>query len=134
MWSSSSKKERANPEARDGRQRGIGPERAALVHGGNQETPDGRRDHDARGKAGKSFLDAVVELAAQQVDAGRAERRADKRDGKSLNDFDGHKNPSLFFYHFFRYILLYRMYCLKERLRENTHMWYNIPMCLERRV
>ena len=89
--------ERARPEARDGRQRGVGAERAALFHRGDQETPDRSRDHDARRKARERLLDAVVELTAQQKDTGRAERRAEERDGKSLQDLNRHENPSFSF-------------------------------------
>ena len=39
----------------------------------------------------------VVELTAQQEDTGRAERRAEKWDGKSLQDLNRHENPSFSF-------------------------------------
>ena len=90
-------KERAHPEAHDSRQHRIGAERAALFHRGDQEAPDRRRDHDAGRKARERLLDAVVELPAQQKDTGRAERRAEERDGESLQDLNRHENPSFSF-------------------------------------
>ena len=52
----------------------------ALIHRGDQQAPDRRRDHHAAGKPGQRTLDLEIQFLFHKEHARRAERCSDKRD------------------------------------------------------
>ena len=62
------------------RKKGKTPHFAALVNGGNQQTPDRCCHHDPGGKAQKPLLHPGTNLPLQQKNTGSAQRGAQQGD------------------------------------------------------
>ena len=89
--------ENAGPEADGRRQKGPGPCPGGLLHGGDQQAPDGRGHHHAGGKAGKPPLHPVPQTFFQEEYTGGAQGGAEKRDEQPPSYCQFHSNSLLFF-------------------------------------
>ena len=86
-------KEDAAPKADDRRQEAPDSRAGGLLHGGDQQAPDGRGHHHAGGKAGEPPLHPIPQALVQEKDTGRAQRGARKREQQAINHGCLHRSP-----------------------------------------
>ena len=89
--------EDTGPEADDRWQKDPDARPSGLLHGGDQQAPDGCSHHNARGKAGEPPLHPVPQALLQKKDAGGAQGGAEKRDEQPPSYCQFHSNSLLFF-------------------------------------
>ena len=89
--------EDTGPEADDRWQKDPDARPSGLLHGGDQQAPDGCSHHNARGKAGEPPLHPVPQALLQKKDAGGAQGGAEKRDKQPPSYCQFHSNSLLFF-------------------------------------
>ena len=74
----SQKKEDTSPKADNRRQEGPSSHPGGLLHGGDQQAPDGRSNHNAGGKTGQSALHPIPKTLFQEEYTGSAQGGAEK--------------------------------------------------------
>ena len=77
------KEQNAHPEADKGREKGPPSLIRRLVDGGNDQAPDGRRNHYAGGKPGQGPLDVCFQIFLQKEYTGSSGRCTHKGNQKS---------------------------------------------------
>ena len=84
-------KQRANPKADNRRHECEVAEVRAFLHRGDEQAPDGCREHDAGRKAEERLLYVMRQLFLHEQHARRAERRAEERNREPFEDDGGNE-------------------------------------------
>ena len=84
----------AHPEADEGGHKRPFSHAGCLIHGGNQQAPDGGRHHHTGGKSRERALHRPVEAAAHKEDTAGAQGRPQEGNQKPLPDIEIHRLSS----------------------------------------
>ena len=98
MWNDmiqQQQEEHTGPESHNSGNKGRLARSFCLIHGGNEQAPNGSRHHDTGGEARKGALHRFVQVAAHEKDAGGTQCGSRKRNQNTTDYFEGQIHSSV---------------------------------------